>query len=51
MQRGQAVLVDTNIIIEAVRTGCWNALTMHFSVQSVKSGFAKVLTAWKVPVR
>ena len=36
MQRGQAVLVDTNIIIEAVRTGCWNALTTHFSVQTVE---------------
>ena len=33
MQRGQAFLVDTNIIIEAVRTGCWNALTTHFSGQ------------------
>lgn len=36
MQRGQAVLVDTNIIIEAVRTGCWTALTAHFSVQTVE---------------
>lgn len=36
MQRGQAVLVDTNIIIEAVRTGCWSALIAHFSVQSVE---------------
>lgn len=36
MERGQAVLVDTNIIIEAVRTGCWNALIAHFSVQSVE---------------
>ncbi len=36
MQRGQAVLVDTNIIIEAVRTGCWNALTTHFTVQTVE---------------
>ena len=36
MQRGQAVLVDTNIIIEAVRTGCWSALIAHFSIQSVE---------------
>lgn len=35
MQRGQPVLVDTNIIIEAVRTGCWNALKAHFSVETV----------------
>lgn len=36
MQRGQIILVDTNIIIEAVRTGCWNALTAHFSVETVE---------------
>ncbi len=36
MQRGLAVLVDTNIIIEAVRTGCWNALSTYFSVQTVE---------------
>lgn len=36
MQRGQAVLVDTNIIIEAVRTGCWSALITHFRVQTVE---------------
>lgn len=35
MQRGQVVLVDTNIIIEAVRTKCWTALTVHFSVETV----------------
>lgn len=35
MQRGQPVLVDTNIIIEAVRTGCWNALRAHFSIETV----------------
>ena len=36
MQRGQAVLVDTNIMIEAVRTSCWTALTAHFSLQTVE---------------
>ena len=36
MQRGQVVLVDTNIIIESVRTGCWNALTTHFKVETVE---------------
>ena len=29
MQSGQVVLVDTNIIIEAVRTNCWSAITAH----------------------
>jgi hypothetical protein len=36
VQRGQVVLVDTNIIIEAVRTGCWNALTVHFQIETVE---------------
>ena len=36
MQRRQAILVDTNIIIEAVRTGCWTAIIAHFSVQTVE---------------
>lgn len=36
MQRGQTVLVDTNIIIEAVRTGCWNALGTHFRLETVE---------------
>lgn len=36
MQRGQVVLVDTNIIIEAVRVNCWTALTVHFSVETVE---------------
>jgi hypothetical protein len=35
LQRGQPVLVDTNIIIEAVRTGCWNALRAYFSIETV----------------
>jgi len=36
VQPGKAVLVDTNIIIEAVRIGCWAALTGHFSIQTVE---------------
>jgi len=35
MQRGQIVLVDTNIIIEAVRTRSWNALTSSFTLETV----------------
>ena len=27
MQSGQVVLVDASIIIEAVRTNCWTAIT------------------------
>jgi len=29
------ILVDTNVIIEAVRTGCWNALRGHYMVVTV----------------
>lgn len=36
MQPGQVVLVDTNIIIECVRVGCWGALRAHFSVETVE---------------
>lgn len=35
MKPGQVVLVDTNIIIEAVRVGCWSALTAHFRIETV----------------
>lgn len=36
MQPRQPVLVDTNIMIEAVRTGCWNAIKTHFHVHTVE---------------
>lgn len=32
MERDRIILVDTNIIIEAVRAGCWNALTGWFRI-------------------
>lgn len=32
MERERIILVDTNIIIEAVRAGCWNALTGWYRV-------------------
>lgn len=35
MQPRQPILVDTNIIIEAVRTGCWTAIKTHFEVHTV----------------
>lgn len=44
MQRGQIVLVDTNIIIEAFRTHCWNALTSHFAVETVEKCYEEALT-------
>jgi hypothetical protein len=44
VQRGQALLVDTNIIIEAVRVGCWGALKAHFSVETVEKCAEEVRT-------
>jgi hypothetical protein len=44
MQRGQSILVDTNIIIEAVRTRCWNALGSHFTVETVETCLEEALT-------
>ena len=42
------ILLDTNIIIEAVRTGCWNGLrgcygfvTVKKCVEEARSGFAR----------
>jgi hypothetical protein len=36
MERGQVVLVDTNIIIEAVRIKCWSAVTGQFQIETVE---------------
>ena len=44
MRRGQVVLVDTNIIIEAVRSRCWNALVTHFRVETVEKCLEEALT-------
>ena len=31
----QRVLVDTNVIIEAHRTGCWNTIARYFAIETV----------------
>lgn len=36
MQQGEVVFIDTNGIIEAVRTNCWNALTGQLTVETVQ---------------
>lgn len=33
---GQCVLVDTNVIIEAHRTGCWNTIAGYFALETVE---------------
>lgn len=44
MQAGQLILVDTNIIIEAVRTKCWNAVANHFALETVGKCHEEALT-------
>ena len=40
MRRGQVVLVDTNVIIEAFRAQCWNAVTLISQYRSfIKSSY------------
>lgn len=36
MDRGQVILVDTNVMIESVRVSCWSALKAHFSMETVE---------------
>jgi hypothetical protein len=44
MDQGQIVLVDTNIIIEAFRARCWNALTAYYQVETVEKCCEEALT-------
>lgn len=38
------VLLDTNVIIEAIRTRCWTAITAHFSIQTAAVCCEEALT-------
>lgn len=44
MKPGTVLLVDTNIIIEAFRTRCWNALTNHYTIETVEKCCEEALT-------
>ena len=44
---GQIVLVDTNVIIEAHRTGCWKVLTNHFSIHTVEKVVEETQTGYQ----
>lgn len=44
MKRGDVVLVDTCAIIEAHRTGCWNALSKSFLVETVDACIVEAQT-------
>lgn len=38
------VFVDTNVILEAFRTGCWAAICEHFAVETVEKCIEEALT-------
>lgn len=46
-QSGQIVLVDTNVIIEAHRTGCWNSLANFFHMETVETCFTETQTGFQ----
>lgn len=41
---GTRVFVDTNIILEAFRTGCWTAICHHYAVETVEKCIEEALT-------
>lgn len=38
------VFVDTNVILEAFRTGCWAAICEHFAIETVEKCIEEALT-------
>ncbi|WP_301100432.1 hypothetical protein [Propionivibrio sp.] len=38
------VFADTNVILEAFRTGCWTAISSHFAVETVEKCVEETLT-------
>ena len=45
------VLVDTNVIIEAVRTGCWRAITGQLEIETVEACASEALAGSHSHVR
>ena len=44
---GQIVLADTNVIIEAHRTGCWKVLANHFAIHTVEKVVEETQTGFQ----
>jgi len=44
VRQGQIVLLDTNILIEAFRTRCFNALAVHYRLETVEKCCEEALT-------
>ena len=40
----QRVFIDTNIILEAFRTGCWSTITARYSIETVEKCVEEALT-------
>jgi hypothetical protein len=38
------VFADTNVILESFRTGCWAAISNHFSIETVEKCVEETLT-------
>lgn len=38
------VFADTNVILEAFRTGCWKAISSHFAIETVEKCIEETLT-------
>ncbi len=38
------VFADTNVILESFRTGCWTAISNHFSIETVEKCVEETLT-------
>jgi len=45
--KGQRVLVDTMVVIEAHRMGCWNALAHYFSLETVEQCVIECATGYR----
>ncbi|HEY4143505.1 hypothetical protein, partial [Pinirhizobacter sp.] len=46
-QPKQIVLVDTNVILEAHRTGCWKSLATYFSLHTVAKVVEETQTGYQ----
>lgn len=46
--KGQRVLVDTMVVIEAHRIGCWNALLHWFKLESVEQCVIECATGYRL---
>ena len=47
LENGQIILVDTNVIIEAHRLGCWNSLADFFNLETVEMCMEETQTGFQ----